>query len=165
MNLSNSHQFIGKLVLRALIRRPIMLAALLVMLVGATGCQPSSNPETEADQDDGPVTAPTALPAATGPDTRPVEIPLEQPLSFSHLTTADGLSEGRVWDIMQDSRGFMWLTTWEGLNRYDGYEIKVHRQERDNLNSPGGSGFFEVFEDRQGMISGWLAYRRGTESF
>jgi hypothetical protein len=32
----------------------------------------------------------------------------------------------------------MWFTTWEGLNRYDGYEIKVHRQERNNPNSPGG---------------------------
>ncbi len=44
-----------------------------------------------------------------------------QRLRFSHLKTEDGLSEGRVWDMTQDSNGFMWFATFEGLNRYDGY--------------------------------------------
>jgi ligand-binding sensor domain-containing protein len=53
----------------------------------------------------------------------------------------------------------MWFTTWEGLNRYDGYELKVFRQERENQNSPGGSGFFMVIEDRAGMI--WAGSQTG----
>ena len=68
-----------------------------------------------------------------------------------------------MWGIIQDSRGFMWFTTLEGLNRYDGYEFKVYRQERDNPNSPGGNAFFAVHEDRQGMIWVGSASWRGIE--
>jgi len=80
-------------------------------------------------------------------------------LRFQHLTTEDGLSEGRVWGIIQDRRGFMWFTTWDGLNRYDGYEFKVYKQELGNPNSPGGEGFWDVYEDREGMI--WAASHTG----
>ena len=51
------------------------------------------------------------------------EISRKDYLQFQHLTTADGLSEGRVWDILQDRQGFMWFTSWDGINRYDGYEF------------------------------------------
>ena len=82
-------------------------------------------------------------------------LPTGQDLSFEHLTVQDGLSQGRVWGITQDSRGFMWFATLEGLNRYDGYEFQVYRQERDNPNSPGGTVFWKILEDRDGMI--WAA--------
>lgn len=75
-----------------------------------------------------------------------------QDLRFQHLTTEDGLSQDRVWGITQDHRGFMWFATLEGLNRYDGYEFQVYRQERDNPNSPGGSVFWVSLEDHAGMI-------------
>ena len=53
----------------------------------------------------------------------------------------------------------MWFATWDGLNRYDGYELKVYRQERDNPNSPGGNAYFAVYEDRQGII--WAGSQGG----
>jgi signal transduction histidine kinase/streptogramin lyase/DNA-binding response OmpR family regulator len=86
-------------------------------------------------------------------------VPLSQYLRFGHLTTDDGLPEGRVWGITQDNRGFMWFTTLGGLTRYDGYEFKVYQQEPDNPNSPGGTAFWTVHEDRQGMI--WAGSARG----
>ena len=46
---------------------------------------------------------------------------LAQELSFSSLTIEDGLSQNTVNCIVQDSRGFMWFGTQDGLNSYDGY--------------------------------------------
>ncbi len=44
-------------------------------------------------------------------------------LFFEHLTTEDGLSQNDVNCIIQDSLGFMWFGTNDGLNRYDGYNV------------------------------------------
>ncbi len=45
------------------------------------------------------------------------------PLVLTHLTTADGLPQGGVHTILQDSQGFMWFGTEDGLVRYDGQEL------------------------------------------
>src|SRR3569833_2989358 len=47
-------------------------------------------------------------------------------LSFRRISTSDGLSQTRVAQIIQDDRGFMWVGTQYGLNRFDGYEFKVY---------------------------------------
>ncbi len=44
-------------------------------------------------------------------------------LRLEHLTTADGLSSSLLTDIAPDERGFLWIATLHGLNRYDGREI------------------------------------------
>ncbi|MEL7532754.1 MAG: two-component regulator propeller domain-containing protein, partial [Bacteroidota bacterium] len=44
-------------------------------------------------------------------------------LFFEHFTTEDGLSQNDVNCIIQDSLGFMWFGTNDGLNRYDGYNV------------------------------------------
>ena len=43
-----------------------------------------------------------------------------------YITPQDGLAHGCVQDIIQDSKGFMWFATEGGLNRYDGYNIKLY---------------------------------------
>lgn len=48
-------------------------------------------------------------------------------LLFHNLTVDEGLSHNRVNDICQDEMGFIWLATENGLNRYDGYEVKTYR--------------------------------------
>ena len=55
-------------------------------------------------------------------------------LEFRRMSTADGLSQTRVAQIVQDDQGFMWFGTQYGLNRYDGYEYKlfVHDPQRSN---------------------------------
>ncbi len=45
------------------------------------------------------------------------------PLVVTHLTTADGLPDGAVHTILQDSQGFMWFGTEDGLVRYDGQQL------------------------------------------
>ena len=49
-------------------------------------------------------------------------------LIFSQLSIDEGLSQSIVSCIIQDHQGFMWFGTEDGLNRYDGYDIKIIRQ-------------------------------------
>ncbi|MBK7098511.1 MAG: hypothetical protein IPH58_09355 [Sphingobacteriales bacterium] len=52
---------------------------------------------------------------------------LKNPVRFSHLTVEDGLSNSSVLSISQDYKGFIWLGTRDGLNRYDGKRITIYR--------------------------------------
>ena len=49
---------------------------------------------------------------------------------FKHLEVKDGLSNNQVNAIYKDSNGFMWFGTASGLNRYDGYNIKIYRSQK-----------------------------------
>ena len=44
---------------------------------------------------------------------------------FEQITASDGLSQGMIFDLIQDKKGFLWFATNDGLNRYDGYNFKV----------------------------------------
>ena len=58
----------------------------------------------------------------------PADLYAQDPrLRFSHLSLDDGLSQGDVGILLQDSLGFMWMGTEDGLNRYDGYELRVFK--------------------------------------
>lgn len=50
-----------------------------------------------------------------------------QDIRFKHLTIDDGLSQNTVYDIHQDTHGFLWLATQDGLNRYDGLRFKIYK--------------------------------------
>ena len=92
-------------------------------------------------------------------------LPLEPAqVRFDHISTEDGLSEGRVWDITQDRKGFMWFTTLDGINRYDGHEFKVYKYDPENGNSPGSTVYRRVLEDSKGML--WFgSYGAGISRF
>jgi signal transduction histidine kinase/ligand-binding sensor domain-containing protein/CheY-like chemotaxis protein/HPt (histidine-containing phosphotransfer) domain-containing protein len=60
------------------------------------------------------------------------------PLVLTHLTTADGLPEGSVRAVLQDSQGFMWFGTEDGLVRYDGQDfVRYGYSPRANRGLPG----------------------------
>ena len=46
-------------------------------------------------------------------------------IKFRRLNTRDGLSNSQVNYVYRDSRGFVWMGTAYGLNRYDGYRFKA----------------------------------------
>jgi len=48
-------------------------------------------------------------------------------LSFQHLTSVDGLPSDQINALLQDSKGFIWIGTDDGLVRYDGSELKVYK--------------------------------------
>lgn len=51
---------------------------------------------------------------------------------FRYLLTEDGLPDGEINSIVQDSTGNMWFATWSGLVKYDGYYFEVFRPELGN---------------------------------
>jgi ligand-binding sensor domain-containing protein/serine phosphatase RsbU (regulator of sigma subunit) len=53
----------------------------------------------------------------------------QEAIPFEHLTVADGLSQGSVNCIFQDTYGFMWFGTQDGLNRFDGYSFNVYNSD------------------------------------
>ena len=73
---------------------------------------------------------------------------------FEHLTIDDGLSENSVICILQDSRGFMWFGTGDGLNRYDGYDFKFFKNNLDDSTSIGSNYILFIFEDSQQRL--WI---------
>lgn len=53
---------------------------------------------------------------------------LAQPIcQIQHFSIYNGLVQRTVSDIVQDSKGFIWFSTWNGLNRYDGYTFKNYK--------------------------------------
>lgn len=74
---------------------------------------------------------------------------------FEHLTMRDGLSQSTVMSILQDSKGFLWLATESGLDRYDGYSIREYRRERGNEHGLVNDYVWKIAEDAQGDL--WLA--------
>ncbi len=73
-------------------------------------------------------------------------------LKYETLTTSDGLSQGMVFDILQDKEGFIWIATKDGLNRYDGYEFKVFSNDPYNDQSLSSNTISRLFEDSKGRI-------------
>jgi signal transduction histidine kinase/ligand-binding sensor domain-containing protein/CheY-like chemotaxis protein/HPt (histidine-containing phosphotransfer) domain-containing protein len=74
---------------------------------------------------------------------------------FEHLTMRDGLSQATVMSMLQDSRGFFWLGTESGLDRYDGYDVRVFRRARGDARSLASDYVWSLAEDRRGGI--WMA--------
>ena len=54
-------------------------------------------------------------------------------LMFHSLGSQHGLTYSAVRDILQDSKGYIWIATLKGLNRYDGYNIKQYYKSDDGL--------------------------------
>ena len=75
-------------------------------------------------------------------------------IRFEQITTEDGLSQSTINDILQDSRGFLWFATEDGLNRYDGYEFKVYRNDSYDPFSISGNQISSILEADDGSI--WI---------
>ncbi len=82
---------------------------------------------------------------------------------FQHLTPEDGLSQGIVYSILEDRRGFMWFGTAAGVDRYDGTGIKTFRNDPDDPGSLLGTAAQHLFEDAAGTL--WVATNQGLNRF
>jgi len=95
----------------------------------------------------------------------------EKSVKFSSLNTNDGLSQNDVKSILKDHEGYMWFTTDDGLNRYDGYHFTVYRHEAKNMHSLPTNNVTTLFEDKAGRLwvgtsgGGVSLYDRNTDSF
>jgi ligand-binding sensor domain-containing protein len=75
--------------------------------------------------------------------------------NFERLSTADGLPSNKIYDIIQDRHGLLWLGTDKGLCRYDGFRVKVFVHDSENVRSIGGNMVKRLFEASDGRI--WIA--------
>jgi len=81
-------------------------------------------------------------------------------MRFEHLTINDGLSQSSVNALAQDRRGYLWVGTQDGLNRYDGYRFDVMRYDPDDPRSLANNNITTIFEDRAGIL--WVGTNDGT---
>ncbi|HDZ40667.1 MAG TPA: hypothetical protein ENH59_03170, partial [Bacteroidetes bacterium] len=56
----------------------------------------------------------------------------QKQLQFNNLTTNDGLSSSNILCFLQDHHGFIWIGTYDGLNRYDSKDFKIYKHETNN---------------------------------
>jgi two-component system sensor histidine kinase ChiS len=75
-------------------------------------------------------------------------------VEFEHLTVEQGLSSNSVWSIIQDSRGFMWFGTSDGLNKFDGYSFTIYKHDPLDPNSIPENNINNIFQDGSDML--WL---------
>ena len=120
---------------------------------------------------------PSPAPSATTSQDRAVSTPASRPLApsqvapaslpqicncvlrFDHISIEEGLSQSSVRVIFQDSRGFLWFGTEDGLNRFDGYTFKVYKPDPDAPNSLSDRWITSIVEDKDGYL--WIGTRLG----
>ena len=76
------------------------------------------------------------------------------PMYFARLGGETGLAQGGVMAILQDVQGFLWLGTEDGLDRYDGYELKHYTHDRNHPGSLPNSWVSALAEDSHGTL--WI---------
>jgi signal transduction histidine kinase/ligand-binding sensor domain-containing protein/DNA-binding NarL/FixJ family response regulator len=79
------------------------------------------------------------------------------PLILEHLTPADGLPQGTVFATLQDSQGFVWLGTEDGLVRYDGHDLVRYAYSASAHNGLPGNYIQQIVEDARHDL--WLAVK------
>lgn len=79
-------------------------------------------------------------------------------IKFSYLSVSQGLSQSSVFAITQDKYGYIWIGTFDGLNRYDGYQIENFKNSYDDSLSLQDNYVQSLFTDKSGQL--WV----GTNS-
>jgi ligand-binding sensor domain-containing protein len=84
---------------------------------------------------------------------QPLPAYLRQPYRFYHINTENGgLSQNTVFAALQDRKGFLWIATGDGLNRYDGHSCKVFRHNPGDSTTISAHQVFSILEDSDGNI-------------
>lgn len=84
-------------------------------------------------------------------------------LKFENYSTMEGLSSSTCVEIFQDSEGFLWFGTIDGLNRYNGYEFEIYRPVLNDPNSISNNRINAIVEDGNGRI--WVGTSNGLNVF
>lgn len=80
--------------------------------------------------------------------------PQPRPMRFAHLTTEMGLSQSTAFCLLQDSQGFVWVGTEDGLNRFDGYAVTTYRHDSHDASSLPSDFVWGIAEDPAGDL--WI---------
>ena len=80
---------------------------------------------------------------------------------FSTLNTFDGLSQNCVTSICQDSCGFLWFGTYDGLNLYDGYAFKIYHHTNHDSTSLSGNQIRQIVKGSNNNL--WILTENGLD--
>jgi ligand-binding sensor domain-containing protein/two-component sensor histidine kinase len=80
-------------------------------------------------------------------------------LYFNRINTNNGLSHNKVNCILQDKRGFIWIGTEDGLNRYDGQYFTVFRNKPNDSTTISGNIITDILEDENNIL--WITTSDG----
>lgn len=91
-------------------------------------------------------------------------------IEFNYLTNRDGLSNCQVNVILQDNRGYIWMGTQAGLDRFDGFRFKTFLYKNLDARSLPNNSVDEIMQDRHGNLwihtaLGYCLYQYTTETF
>ena len=78
---------------------------------------------------------------------------------FKYLNIDHGLSQSEITCMYKDSNGYMWFGTRDGLNRFDGYSVKIYRHNRNDSTSVCSSHISAIVEDKNGNL--WIGTTNG----
>jgi ligand-binding sensor domain-containing protein/signal transduction histidine kinase len=86
----------------------------------------------------------------------PVKLPVidKHDIRFTRLSVNGNSLQSRINGIVQDDYGFLWFGTSDGLYKYDGYNLKRYRHERESQNSVAEGTIRALYNDRDGSI--WI---------
>ncbi|MEX0944579.1 MAG: two-component regulator propeller domain-containing protein [Balneolaceae bacterium] len=90
---------------------------------------------------------------------------------FNHLSIQDGLSQSTVQAIHQDSYGYLWIGTQDGLNRYNGYDFSVYKSNPEDTGSITDNNIRVIYEDSGNTLwigthtNGLMKYNRDQDRF
>lgn len=88
---------------------------------------------------------------------------LAQSLHFDQLSVENGLSQNTVNCLQKDHRGYLWIGTNDGLNRYNGYEFEWFRYQNEQANSLSDNKIYALLEDRNQRL--WIGTSRGLNVY
>lgn len=88
---------------------------------------------------------------------------LSQKYLVQQLTIENGLSDNIINALLQDRKGFIWIGTNNGLNRYDGYQFKIYKHQPGETSSISHNIINALLEDEEGKI--WIATQEGLNCF
>jgi signal transduction histidine kinase/ligand-binding sensor domain-containing protein/DNA-binding response OmpR family regulator len=84
-------------------------------------------------------------------------------LKFENFDTNKGLSSSTSVEIFQDSEGFLWFGTIDGLNKYNGYEFEIYRPIINDVHSISNNRINAITEDNKGYL--WVGTSNGLNVF
>jgi ligand-binding sensor domain-containing protein/signal transduction histidine kinase len=123
-----------------------------VFFFGLAGAQSSPSPDAAGVSQ-----------ARINPDPVRVRVVEGDDVRFLRPSGIEGLSQNRVTRIVQDDQGFMWLATQHGVDRYDGYQFRMFKNDPHQTNSLCGVFMLSLFKDRSGNL--WMGCEYGLDRF
>lgn len=86
-----------------------------------------------------------------------------QSVHFNAISLKEGLSQNTITTMVQDDRGYIWMGTKDGLNRFDGYEFIVFRSAKGDSTSLSSSSITALYQDTEGIL--WVGTPFGLNRF